>query len=449
MMDARIRSEFEAELKAAGDAIAAAQTYKDALHTCAEEADRLARAFEDVPSDQIETRLFEIIEQREWSPKEFSDLKHVIRSGARGQSPFANGDLPSNQPQWSYGAGCNTRINGERRTKPGEDWKAKLTNVRDLCDMRFPEIRYVVPGIFPEGVTLLVSRPKLGKSWLLLQLGSAIGAATPTPVLKTEDEPYTHGDVLYLALEDNERRMQRRLTKLFGGLRECWPGRLTVATKWRRLDQGGSEDLREWCKSVPNPTLIMIDTLKHARSPKKTGQSDYDADYEACAPLLRLTQEFPGLAIIAAHHDRKMDAEDVFDTVSGTLGLNGGVDTIAILKRNAQGVTLHVEGRDLEDSVKKAVHFDRETGRWAVLGEAADVHRSEARARVLDVLRDGPADGMSVSEIMGCAGIKQRDAADKLLQRMAKAGEIIRLKRGKYALPGRRMSDLSETRRDH
>jgi hypothetical protein len=37
--------------------------------------------------------------------------------------------------------------------------------------------------------------------------------------------------------------------------------------------------------------------------------------------------------------DRKMDADDVFDTVSATLGLNGGVDGIALLKRNSNSVT--------------------------------------------------------------------------------------------------------------
>ena len=88
---------------------------------------------------------------------------------------------------------------------------------------------------------------------------------------------------------------------------------------------------------------------------KKPGQNDYDADYEACEGLRPLAQEFPGLAFIVAHHDRKLDADDVFDTVSGTLGLTGGVDTIAILKRRAQGVTLYVEGRDLIESVEKAV----------------------------------------------------------------------------------------------
>jgi AAA domain len=160
------------------------------------------------------------------------------------------------------------------------------------------------------------------------------------------------GDVLYLALEDNPRRLQRRLTKYFGINSVSWPERLVVATEWKRLDQGGLDGIREWCKSVPNPVLVAIDTLKKVRPPKRNGQSDYDADYEACEGLQKLAGEF-GISIIVAHHDRKMGADDVFDTVSGTLGLTGGVDAVALLKRNAGAVTLHIQGRDMEDESRR------------------------------------------------------------------------------------------------
>ena len=202
--------------------------------------------------------------------------------------------------------------------KPTKSWRDQTIGAQDLCDKRFAEVRYIVPGLFPEGVTLLVSRPKLGKSWLLLQIGS--DTAMRQSSLVDVDYPVC-GDVLYLNLEDGDRRAQRRMTKYFGAERENWPQRLTLARAWRRLNQGGLKDLREWCKSVDQPTLIMIDTLKRARPEKKKGQSDYDADYEACEGLLKLAHEFPGLGFIVTHHDRKGDAVDVFDTVSGTLGL--------------------------------------------------------------------------------------------------------------------------------
>ena len=257
-------------------------------------------------------------------------------------------------------------------------WRDQVIAAPDLCNQVFEPVRFLVPGLFPEGVSLLVSRPKLGKSWLLLQIGSAVAGGVISLVVT--DEPAC-GDVLYLSLEDNSRRVQRRMTKHFGTRRECWPMRLQIATTWRRLDQGGLNDLHDWCASVAKPTLIMIDTLKKVRQPKRQGQTDYDADYEAGEGLVALAHEFPGLAFIVAHHDRKMAADDVFDTVSGTLGLTGGVDTIAILKRSNQGVTLHIQGRDLVEDVEKAVRFDRETCRWTILGEAAEVRRSGDRSR--------------------------------------------------------------------
>jgi AAA domain len=314
---------------------------------------------------------------------------------------------------------------------PPDAWKQHTISAPDLCDKRFPDVKFIVPDLFPEGVMLLASRPKLGKSWLLLQVCSSVASGVIT--LVGSGSPVC-GDALYMALEDGERRVQRRMTKYFGGLRDSWPSRLTIATKWRRLDQGGLDDIRAWCKSVECPTLAGIDTLKRVRPPKRKVQSDYAADYEASEGLLAITHEFPGLLIVSAHHDRKMDADDVFDTVSGTLGLTAGVDTLGLLKRTAQGVTLHIQGRDLLEDVEKAVCFDRETCRWVIRGEAAEVYRSDGRAKVLAALLSAPA-GMTVDEIKVAANIPTKDAAHKTVQRMALAGEIRRIKAGVYALP--------------
>jgi hypothetical protein len=179
--------------------------------------------------------------------------------------------------------------------------------------------------------------------------------------------------------------------------------------------------------------------LKKVRPPRGRSQNDYDADYESCRGLQELAAEF-GLAIIVAHHDRKMDAEDPFDTVSGTLGLTGGVDAIAVMKRKAGGVTLYIEGRDLPDDVEKAISFDRETCRWIILGEAADVQRSSERQRVLNALANAP-DGMNVSEINAAASMVSRGATDKILHHMLRDGEVTRVKRGIYALPSVSMSE--------
>jgi hypothetical protein len=316
-----------------------------------------------------------------------------------------------------------------REEKTG-GWRADLIDAHHLYDQQFPDLRYVVEGLFSEGVTLLASRPKLGKSWLMLQIGHAIAKGVSTLVVT--DKPVC-GDVLYLALEDSPRRLKRRLQKFCGADKSTWPERLKLITKWRRLDQGGLDDIREWCRSAASPTLVLVDVLKRVRAPRTRQQSDYDADYESCRGLQEVAAEF-GLAIIVAHHDRKMDAEDPFDTVSGTLGLTGGVDAIAVMKRKAGTVTLYIEGRDLPDEIEKAIRFDRETCRWTILGEATEVQRSNERQRVLAALATAP-DGMNVAEITTAASMVSRGATDKLLFHMLRDGDVTRIRRGIYCLP--------------
>src|SRR5215203_6519675 len=91
-----------------------------------------------------------------------------------------------------------------------------LTGLRtgDWLDAQvFPPLNYVVPGLLPEGLTLLVGAPKIGKSWL--SLATALAAATGGRALghiKVDPRP-----VLLLALEDGDRRLQDRIRKLIPG----------------------------------------------------------------------------------------------------------------------------------------------------------------------------------------------------------------------------------------
>jgi hypothetical protein len=191
-------------------------------------------------------------------------------------------------------------------------------------------------------------------------------------------------------------------------------------------------DIESWCKSVSSPVLIVIDTLEKFR-PLQNGKTPaYSADYQAITGLQKIAGEL-GIAVVINHHVRKMEAEDPFDTVSGTLGLTGAADTILVLKRQAGAVTLHARGRDIEES-ETALQFDRSTCRWTILGAAADVHMSNERAAVITALSGAGDDGLAVSEIMAATGGNSRGATDTLLFKMKEAGEVVRLRRGVYAL---------------
>ena len=70
-------------------------------------------------------------------------------------------------------------------------------------------IDFLVDGLFAQGLYILGGSPKVGKSWLALQLCLAVCTGTPFLGRKTQQ-----GEVLYLALEDGPQRLHSRALRL-------------------------------------------------------------------------------------------------------------------------------------------------------------------------------------------------------------------------------------------
>lgn len=300
---------------------------------------------------------------------------------------------------------------------------ATFYSAADLQRMNFEPVRFVVPGYIPQGVSLLVGKPKSGKSWLVLDASWAV--ATGGSAL--DNQTCAEGDVLYAALEDNPRRLKSRLDQQRPN--ESWPDKLTFLHAMRALDAGGIDDLKLWLSSRTEPKLIVIDVLNKVRPSQGRNENSYAYDYRSIAPLKSLADEY-GVAIVLVHHARKLEADDDFDTVSGTLGLTGAVDTILLLKKTTNGVRLKARGRDLEE-FDVAMEFDTDNCRWRVLGSAEDVQRSSARWAIMSVMSHTP---MSPIQITAACG-HSHDAVRYLLGQMVKSGEIQKVGPGQYVLP--------------
>jgi hypothetical protein len=175
--------------------------------------------------------------------------------------------------------------------------------------------------------------------------------------------------------------------------------------------------------------LVIVDTLAQFRNLSSGKVQMYTDDYAAISELQKLASKY-NIAIIIVHHDRKSEADDPFDTVSGSLGLTGAADTILIMKRQAGTVTLHVRGRDIEEA-EKALQFNKATCRWSVLGEAADVRRSDQRTRVLGIF-ERSTDPISPADLAAEIPGLSKDNARQLLRRMTEAGEIEKKSYGAY-----------------
>jgi hypothetical protein len=238
--------------------------------------------------------------------------------------------------------------------------------------------------------------------------------------------------VLYLALEDSTRRVQRRMTKLLGAQLGKWPARLIIKTTWKRIDQGGLDGITAWAKAVKRPTLVIVDTLERIRPmPSSSSKATpYSLDYAALAGLQEIAAKLQ-IAVMVVTHVRKATADDVFDTISGTLGLTAAADTILVLGPKNGVMSLCVRGRDVEEA-EKAIQWNQSSCRWTITGDTPhESPKSDARGRILAALV-AAARPMSVDEVMRAAGFKTRDAADQMLSRMFREMEITRPSRGMY-----------------
>ena len=135
-----------------------------------------------------------------------------------------------------------------------------LKSAEELRTKTFEPLRWIVPKYLPGRTHAPGGRPKSGKSWQALDI--AVGVSEGGKCLGEKCE---QGDVLALMLEDSDRRLQRRLTQMLGAQLGEWPARLTYATSWPRLNEGGLNWIREWISKSPNRRLIVIDILERVR----------------------------------------------------------------------------------------------------------------------------------------------------------------------------------------
>jgi AAA domain len=309
------------------------------------------------------------------------------------------------------------------RFEPQESRRSSWT-AKELLAAELPEPRCAVDNLVTEGLTFECGAPKIGKSWLGFGLAIAV-ASGGFAFGKIEVE---RGEVLYLALEDNPRRLQTRLRMLLGG--DSPPDGLYIETEWERLDRGGLERLKAWLDEHEETRLVVIDVWTRIR-PFASNHSDrYQADYEAASLVQSLAVQ-RGVAVVALYHTRKAESSDFVETVQGTFGTAGAADTIIVIKRSRgkADATLHVTGRDVEEQ-ELALEFAPETGTWSLLGNAAEHGLAETRKEILDQVR---AHGALTPKQMSELTAIDHNRAKLTMWRMANDGQLTATN-GKYSV---------------
>lgn len=308
------------------------------------------------------------------------------------------------------------RLDSKRPKARRATWTADA-----LLTAEFPAPRWAVSDLIPVGLTLLAGRPKIGKSWLMLQIAEAVGAGG-----KALGRDVEAGAVLYLALEDSPRRLKDRLRAHHA------PAGLAVNfhMEWRGLLDGGIEDLRAELQrgheSGQPYRLVIIDTLGRLLAgldQRVTG--DVTQTYGALQKLAMAAD----VAIVGVEHHRKTAGQawsDVIGDIMESTSKPGAADAVLGLyrERGKSEAVLKATGRDL-DEAELALTFDRQLACWQYVGTAETVRADSEKGRVLEAIRTLTELGelTTTAAIAETAGM-DRGNASHVLADLLEAGRV-------------------------
>ena len=238
-------------------------------------------------------------------------------------------------------------------------------SMNDLYQNIYQSRPPVIDGLLYPGTYLFAGAPKVGKSFLMAQLAYHVSTGLPLWGYAVHK-----GTVLYLALEDDHRRLQGRLYRMFGmeGTDD-----LLFAVYAKQLGVGLEEQLKKFVREHPDTKLIIIDTLQKIREAGGDKYS-YANDYDVVGRLKRLADDC-GVCLLLVHHTRKQQADDKFDMISGTNGLLGAADGAFLLqkeKRTDGSAILDVAGRDQQDQ-RMYLAKDKERLIWTLERTEAEI----------------------------------------------------------------------------
>ncbi len=282
------------------------------------------------------------------------------------------------QGKWTESRQNNITVEEPQQQVAKRKPTAKHWSVSELMDAEFPDPVYLVPGLLPTGLCVLAGRPKLGKSWLALQLAIAIGSNGNFLGQQT-----VRGNVLYYALEDNPRRIQERLKKQ----NTAKLHNVSFVFEFGKSLANAVADLTSNIESG-GYRLIVIDTISRAIG--KADQMDQGQMNVIFGMLQQLAIKHDATILLIDHHKKSNGfSQDVIDDVMGATSKMSVADAAWGLYRDRSGkdAVLKTTGRDVEDR-EISITFDKESFLWQSHGNANDVKTGTLKGDIADAITE-------------------------------------------------------------
>ena len=354
-------------------------------------------------------------------------------------------------------------VPGITSSAPNYDFRL-VPNMGSLQKRNFKAQNWIIPNVLPTGCILLAARPKMRKTFLALQLALAMCGAHGGRFL---DWKVTPGEVLFLGLEDNERRLKERIALMqsldlnppdLSGFR-YWTGgvdlrpgsgQMYVSNPEERertfnmfpRGQAGVDALESFLDMYPLTRLIVIDTYAHFREALRNPDV-YQRDYDQMMPITRMAS-MRDVCVMPVHHEKKglasAESADFLEDVSGSSGITGAVDGVISIKGKrgpaidgGEERKLLISGRDVPHDFDVDMKFDARRGGWLPAA------RQDAKYSILQLLSRHPYLGQQ--EIQNLLPQVPRGRVGLVLTTLKHEGHIVQGRAG-YSLPNNFKGDF-------
>lgn len=268
--------------------------------------------------------------------------------------------------------------------------KLEFISSVEIMNTPMKKQRFIVAGMIYPGIHILSGDPKIGKSWMMMDMCLAVAKGEKFLGRKTE-----RGQVVYMALEDTFISLQSRMYELTDEPSE----NLTFTLLANSIGSGLEEDLRDCKKMFPNLKMVVIDTLQKIRNNIDT---KYGADYQELSVLKSIADQLE-IAIVLVHHNRKAHDSNPNNLISGTNGIAGCADGLLVFTRNGENAKLHISGRG---APSLELNLKRENAKWILLDDAPESKPDIFSFMIHDFLIEKISVNGTASEI--CSMLKEK-----------------------------------------
>lgn len=278
--------------------------------------------------------------------------------------------------------------------------KIQLIDAEALYYKPLEHPKMLIDGVLSDGLAIMAGDSKIGKSWMVLWMCLQISKGEPVWGLPTRKT-----DVVYLALEDREWRVQQRLQDLT----DTPPENLHFGFSCGQLGAELESQIEDVLKDYPSTGLLFIDTLQMVRDNVSAKVNAYAQDYKDLSSLKKIADNH-GICIFVVHHTRKeRDGGNIFNDMTGSTGIMGVADTGMILRKDdrfGDNATLCITGRDVEE---KKLKMQMRGVKWEITEElSADDLRKERIPdfvfKVVDFLFEHRQFEGTVTELLAAVG---------------------------------------------